>query len=157
MATSNFYTQKGFALVVWNTNKALKDWDEEEQDFETYSNQETEDSVEWAEDFIRELNNDLLFHAVELKSGYYESFQFYVESTLPYGTESYEVEYLDNEDCQLNYDLNRSTLLRKHKAEINKINRALRKFAKDSNDCFCEIGIYARFSNGETMYQIVGA
>ena len=63
---------------------------------------------------MEKLNNDLTFHSMEFKSGYYEGVQLYVNTT----ENPHE---LDNEDCRYYFDMCRSQAIRKYDAEIRKI------------------------------------
>ena len=90
-----------------------------------------------------DLNFYLRFHEVSVESGYYSGVQFYVH-------EKYDVESMDNEDTNYEFGMCRSVALRKYKSEVNFICRKLRE-AKD-NLGLMELGVTARFSNGEVWY-----
>ena len=92
----------------------------------------------------KELNEHLTFYTVSVESGYYSGLQFYVDEKY------YDVEDMDNAESQYEFGLCRSKMLRKYKSEGNWLRRALHK-AKDELGLM-ELGVIARFSNGETMY-----
>ena len=112
------------------------------------------DSVydEWAMDYIgrnmetkaKELNEYLTFYTVSVESGYYSGLQFYVEEKY------YNVEDMDNCESQDEFGLCRSKMLRKYKSEGNWLRRALQKAKEELG--LMELGVVARFSNGEVMY-----
>lgn len=90
------------------------------------------------------MNERQPFYKVSIESGYYCGVQFYVE-------ENYDhLEYWNNEDCRNELDMCRSEMLRKYKAAGNMIRRELNKARKELG--MMELGIVARFSNGETVY-----
>lgn len=135
MATSNFWSMDNFPIYA---NMEEMDWIEAD---EFYSN---------VEEVVDEFNEDLLFFKVSLKSGYYEGVQFYVEDKEDFG--KYMNEFT-NDDCHYYFDVCRSVAIRKYYSEINKINRWLKKTAKEWG--FIQLSVVARFSNGETIYEIV--
>lgn len=112
----------------------------------------------WEEDFYHEIhydfdgfnkvmenfNNDLIFHKVELKGGYYTGVQLYVEEK----ENPYE---LDNEDCKYYYDMYRSQAIRKYDAEIHKINKWMEKVATKYG--WRKLNCLGIFSNGEAIYE----
>ena len=98
---------------------------------------------------LENINNDLIFHKIELKDGYYSGVQFYC------GTKDFDEDKngeldLDNDDAHYYYDMCRSQARRKYKTEINKINKLLKKLGTEYG--FDAYGVSARFSNGETWY-----
>ena len=93
------------------------------------------------------LNEHLLFHTVSVESGYYTGCQFYVD-------EKYcDISAMCNEETQDEFGMCRSKTLRKYASEGDFIRRELKK-AKESLGLW-ELGITARFSNGETWYDKV--
>ena len=94
-------------------------------------------------DVMEDFSDTLMFHELEITSGYYDGVQIYVaEKENPYE--------LDNEDCHYYFDMCRSKAIRKYDTEINKINRWFEKVA--SQHGWRELYVVARFSNGETWY-----
>ena len=93
---------------------------------------------------MEELNDNLTFHEITFKSGYYDGVQLYVE-------EKENPHELDNEDCRYYYDMCRSQAIRKYDAEIRKINKWMDKVATQHGwkELYC-LGI---FSNGEAIYE----
>ena len=93
---------------------------------------------------MEKLNDDLIFHELELKSGYYEGIQIFVgELENPHE--------LDNEDCRYYYDMCRSQAIRKYDAEIRRINKWLEKVAVEHG--WRKLHCLGVFSNGEAVYQ----
>lgn len=92
---------------------------------------------------LNELNDALMFHKILVDGGHYYGLQFYVE-------ENYDPNELDNEDCRYYFDMFRSVAIRRYNSEINKINRMLRRMAKEWG--FEEIYCAAVFGNGEAVY-----
>jgi hypothetical protein len=103
-----------------------------------------DDMVRNMEAKAKELNEYLTFYTVSVESGYYSGLQFYVD-------EKYcDVEDMDNEDARMEFGMCRSKMLRKYNSEGNWLRRELRK-AKDELG-LVELGVTARFSNGEVWY-----
>jgi hypothetical protein len=112
----------------------------------------------WSEDFYRDIfygydgfkevmenfNNDLIFHKIEIKSGYYDGVQLYVD-------ELENPHELDNDDCRYYYDMCRSQAIRKYDAEIRKINKWMEKVATEYG--WRKLNCLGVFSNGEAIYQ----
>jgi hypothetical protein len=98
---------------------------------------------------LEDINCDLIFHKIELKDGYYSGVQFYCETKDFDEDKDGELD-IDNDEAHYYYDMCRSQARRKYKSEINKINKILKKIARNYE--FDAYGISARFSNGETWY-----
>lgn len=135
MATANFWTMQNFPLYA-------RDFTDENGDFDDWECDVICDDIE-TELFM--LNNDFLFHRIELKSGYYCGVQFYVQTKHDPDGDAY-----DNEDCHYYFDMCRSVTMRKYHAEQNKINKILAKIAQKY--AFDKLAVCACFSNGETWY-----
>ena len=91
-----------------------------------------------------ELNEYLTFYTVSVESGYYRGLQFYV-------SEKYcDLDNMDNEESNYEFGMCRSKMLRKFKSEGNWLRRELQKAKADLG--LMELGVFARFSNGEVMY-----
>lgn len=93
---------------------------------------------------MEEFNDELTFHEITFKSGYYEGVQLFVE-------EKDNPHELDNEDCNYYYDMCRSKAIRKYDAELRKINRFMDKVATQYG--WKELHCLGVFSNGEAIYQ----
>ena len=113
------------------------------------------------EDITQDLekeNAGLLFHEITIESGYYEGLQLYVSLTHAADNAGFTdngPEYVDNESTRYYLDLCRSAAIRKYEAEQRKVNRILEEISRAYG--MCKLGIYARFSNGETWYTKEGA
>ena len=138
MATNNFYTMAKFDLWVMDTESFDK------FDFEFDFNY----AVEVMEKEIEEINENLLFHEISVKDGYYTGLQFYVEAM--HELDKYDY---DNEDCYYYFDMCKSAAYRKYQAEINKINRELKRIGKHLG--MMQLEKLGSFSNGEAIYKIV--
>lgn len=169
MGTANFWTMKNFPLWArdfWEEVKrcpecdVINDIESDEcwecgcdlSDAETtnyYDEVDAQDICDSIDSRLSDINNDLLFHTIELKSGYYSGVQFYVETKDFDEDENGELD-LDNYDAHYYYDMCRSQARRKYKTEINKINKLLKELGKEYG--FDAYGVSARFSNGETWY-----
>ena len=134
MLAPNFRTPDGFPLFV-----AMPEEDDEEGYGLYMLQREVEQSLE-------DVNCGLRFHKITVESGYYYGIQLYVE-------EEHDPNEYDNDDCQYYFDLYRSVAIRRYNSEINKINRLLRRIAKQYG--FVEIYCRAVFSNGEAVYERV--
>lgn len=102
------------------------------------------DGADGFKEVMEELNNDLIFHSMEFKSGYYAGVQLYI-NTMENPHE------LDNEDCKYYYDMCRSQAIRKYEAEIRKINKWMEKVAVQYG--WKKLNCLGVFSNGEAVYQ----
>lgn len=109
------------------------------------------DEYEQAEQLAAEFTESLTFHDVTIKSGYYESFQFYVEERYSgYFDLDKESRYcIDNDNAHYYFDMCKSRALRAADAEKWKIARWLEKLTEYGFNTYV---ITARFSNGETWY-----
>lgn len=140
MSTPNFYNQKNFDLYI-------KAYEPEEEYNELEAEIFYEDIVYGYDGFkelMEKLNNDLTFHSMEFKDGYYTGVQIYVNTT----ENPHE---LDNEDCKYYFDMYRSQAIRKYEAEIRKINKWMEKVATQYG--WRKLNCLGIFSNGEAIYQ----
>lgn len=156
MSTPNFYNQKNFKLYIqsfeamtmeefeaeYDSNEY--DYDEEMQFLENLFYEDIFDDADGFKSIMEDFNDNLIFHEIKFKSGYYDGVQLYVEEK----NSPYE---LDNEDCNYYYDMCRSKAIRKYDAEIRKINKWMDKIATQYGwrELIC-LGI---FSNGEAIYR----
>lgn len=164
MSIANFFTMRDFPLFAKdycqegkrcpNCNTILdadaeecEDCGCEELEDYTYFDQFLADE-EWSEitSLMDELNRDLMFHKVEMRSGYYTGVQFYVETEHDLGENDYS-----NDDCHYYFDCCRSVAYRKYVSEVRKINRKLAEWGKEYG--FQEYVCTARFSNGEAWFE----
>lgn len=178
MSTPNFYTQKNFDLYVKSFEAiSLEEYEAEEFQYDDYLYPEYQVAVSdewkkhileksyngtmefWNETFyedifegydgfkslMEEFNDSLIFHELTFKSGYYEGVQIFMEEKeeVPY--------YLDNEDCHYYYDMCRSVAIKKYDAEINKINKWMKKIATQYG--WKKLNCLGIFSNGEAVYE----
>ena len=90
------------------------------------------------------LNAAQPFYEVTIESGHYCGLQFYVSENY------WKIEQMDNQESKEEFGMCRSKMLRQYKSAGNLIRRELRKAKQDLGSY--ELGIVARFSNGETMY-----
>lgn len=113
--------------------------------------------VEWLCDDVKscmdEINKELAFFEVGLKSGYYVGVQFDVNFKMRWGCEL-DPEEMDNEDAHYYYDCCRSVMLRKYERERRKLGKKLAQLAEDFG--FEEIVCIGHFSNGEAVYERAG-
>lgn len=140
MSTANFYNQTNFDLYV----KAY-------ESNEGYSELEAQmfyddifDGYDGFKEVMEDLNDNLIFHSMEFKSGYYDGVQLYVNTT----ENPHE---LDNEDCKYYFDMCRSQAIRKYEAEIRKINKWMKKVAVMYG--WKKLNCLGVFSSGEAIYE----
>lgn len=150
MATGNFAPmQLGMPLIVGRTfEQAAKAYAEEmeaELTEEQFYDWVQEDDFEDASFLAKEFSENLTFHTVTVRGGYYTGFQFYVEEA----QNAEDIEEISNEDAHYYFDLCRSKAIERAQGERRKIYRWLMGLKKRG---FNELGIMARFSNGETLY-----
>lgn len=164
MSAANFCTMRDFSLFVKDYYQEAKrcpdcgmvlDADAEEcqdcgcKELEDYAYFDQIDcDFDWDKitELMDELNRDLMFHKVEMRSGYYQGVQFYVEIEHDLAEEDYS-----NNDCHYYFDCCRSVAYRKYAAEVRKINRKLAEWGRDYG--FQEYVCTARFSNGEAWFE----
>ena len=98
-------------------------------------------------------NENLLFHSITIRGGYYDGLQLYVNLTSDADQAGFTEngpEYVDNESARYYLDMFRSQAIRKYQAEQNKVRRILERIGRAHG--MDKLAIYARFSNGETWY-----
>lgn len=127
MSCPNFKSMQNFSLFVRT---------DDEIDEAYFIGREIECSLD-------EVNDSLTFHKIILDGGHYYGLQFFVE-------EKHDPNEMDNYECQYYFDMFRSVAIRRYNSEINKINRMLRRMAKEWG--FEEIYCAAVFGNGEAVY-----
>lgn len=155
MGTCNYITQKDFDLYTVEYSKPTQEEIEDymietgemfDEDFDREIFYD--DTCREAERLARELSKELMFHDIEITSGYYSGIQTYIKEYYD------DIEQLDNEDCHYHFDMCRSIAIRKYKAEVNKINKKLLPlFEKELG--FDHIRCIGVFSNGEAIYERV--
>lgn len=150
MGTCNFVTQSDFDLYIYDED--LDDTLDEDTAINGYDFSMAcvyEESIRLA----KELSKDLMFYNIEIRCGYYTGIQTQLVAT-DWQAQVECFEQLDNEDCHYYFDMCRSKALRKHKAEVNKINKKLLPlFEKELG--FDHIRCIGVFSNGEAIYERV--
>ena len=172
MSTSNFWTMQNFDL--WAVSDAHFSFrfcpdcgfsaeDDETECSECRADLSDVDPIfdEWtAQDFYDELgrvldaeNVNLLFHKITIRSGYYDGLQLYVELSSDADQAGFTddgPEYVDNESARYYFDMYRSQAVRRFESEQRKVNRILARIGRAYG--MDKLGVYARFSNGETWY-----
>ena len=158
MSCPNFMSMKyGMPMVCGKTYSQFaeeyeKEFGEEMPDSEYYWEKEYE--LEFAYELAKEFSQQLIYHEVEIKSGYYDSFQFYVEEKYNniFDLDKDSEYCIDNEDAHYYFDTCKSIALRKADAEKRKIKKWLYTLKETGfNLVYCK-GI---FSNGEAVYEIL--
>ena len=172
MGTCNFWTMQNFDLwAVSNEHFSFKfcpdcgfsAGDDEDQCSECSADLSDVDPVfdEWAaQSFYDELqtvldaeNKNLLFHSISLRSGYYDGLQLFVELSSDADNAGFTdagPEYVDNYSARYYFDMYRSQAIRRFESEQRKVNKILARIGRAYG--MDKLGIYARFSNGETWY-----
>lgn len=145
MGTCNFVTQSDFDLYIYDED--LDDTLDEDTAINDYDFSMA-CVYEESKRLAKELSKDLMFHDIEIESGYYTGIQTYVKKYYE------DIEQLDNDDCYYHFDMCRSKAIRKYNAEVNKINKKLLPlFEKELG--FDHIRCIGVFSNGEAVYERV--
>ena len=161
MATGNFKSMENFPLIVAEDEyiKICPECglaqDSENEKCEdcgcdltfteaVYDEVVMQDICSMMEDFAKGINEKQGFFTATVESGYYSGLQFYIKDNY------YDVEKWTNDDAQYEFGCCRSEMLRRYKVAENTVNRELRRAKKELG--LKELGIYARFSNGETIY-----
>ena len=138
MGTCNYITQSDFDLYII-----------EEVGNETY--EELELIYNEAKWLATSLNNELTFYKIIITEGYYVGLQTFIQGT-EWQIQTKYFEELSNEDCHYYFGMCRSKAIRKHKAEVNRINKKLLPLFKKKLG-FDHIRCVGVFSNGEAIYE----
>lgn len=157
MGTCNYITQRDFDLYVINykrlTQEEIEDFMietgemfDEDFDREIFYN----DTYREAEQLAARLNDELTFYKIIITGGYYFGIQTLIDNS---DWDYYNnVEDMDNDACKYYFGMCRSKAIRKHKAEVNKINKKLLPlFEKELG--FEHIRCIGVFSNGAAIYE----
>ena len=172
MGTANFYSMKNFDLWAISDSEFYSkrcpecycsmendadacsecntDLTDVEPDFDEFSADEYRYNLVH---YIDQENENLLFHHITIRGGYYDGLQLYVNLTNyadQAGFTEDGPEYVDNESARYYLDMYRSQAIRKYEAEQRRVNRILAKIGRTHG--MHKLGVYARFSNGETWY-----
>lgn len=159
MGTCNYITQKDFDLYTIEYSRPTQEEIENfiiatgemfDEDFDTeifYY-----DKYQDAERLADRINKELIFYKIEIGYGYYDGIQTFVDQT---DWNYYnDVEDMDNHACKYYFGMCRSKAIRKHNAEVNRINKKLLPlFQKELG--FDHIKCVGVFSNGEAIYERV--
>lgn len=140
MSTPNFRTQENFPLYLYD-DSGMEWW--QAQDFFSEVRLDMED-----------LNSELSFFRLTVKSGYYFGVQFYVEISDEADNAGFTeggAEYADNESCRWYLDMCLSQAKRKFEAEQRKVCKLMKNLADAWG--FEEYLCTAIFSNGEAIYE----
>ena len=159
MGTCNYITQSNFDLYT------IKYSSPTQEEIENYMIETGEmfdedfDSEIFYHDIYREakqlaarLTNELIFYEINIGFGYYDGLQTFVKT----GDWNYydNIEGMDNDACKYYFGMCRSKAIRKHKAEVNKINKKLLPLFEKKLG-FNHIRCIGVFSNGEAIYERV--
>ena len=166
MSTCNFKTMKDFDLWVIDEEKMCEFYLGEEYKKENGIEEYSYDDIDLAYDLLREdfnddsgidkLNDSLQWYNVELRSGYYEGLQIYIDTEWS-GINEY-ADWLpskpliwDDEECELQFGLTREETIKMIEEEKKKINEFLENTKYYG---FYKIKCIGVFSNGEAVYQL---
>lgn len=159
MGTRNYISQDNFDLYITEYEvdeeyiKEYEEINECEFDEEWDSQMFYEDIYMQAERLANKLNEELMFYQIEIRSGHYDGLQTIIQGT-DWHDSYYNIEDVSNDDCHYYFDMCRSKAIRKHNAEVNKINKKLLPlFEKELG--FDHIRCIGVFSNGEAIYERV--
>lgn len=162
MSTANFHTMDNFPLYVRDfyailgycsscrliqdpSNNGCEICGDAIEVGERYDVFEAEDTVRDLDKAMDKFNDDLMFHKLSVKPGYYSGVQFSVDELYD------DINNLSNSDCRYEFDLCRSATLRKYDSECRKIERYLASLADEYS--FELIHCLGYFSNGEALYR----
>lgn len=161
MSTPNFRTMKDFPLWVVEDEEVCKySLGTEDEYGNPYTEYSCDDinlawDIFWGEmgdvyidsiqNEINKLNDTLKWYKVELKSGYYNGVQIYVD------TKWYDISNWDDEDCDVEFDLNKADTIKMIDCEKNNINEWFKEIPKQYG--FEELICLGVFSNGEAIYK----
>lgn len=158
MATCNFETMHFDMPLVcggldYDERKQVREQEDgEEYTYEDYD-ADLQFEIEDCEAELERLNKDLEFFKVEMKSGYYEGWQWQVEWDNSYDYET-AMDMDDKDETIYWYDYTPSELRKAIKAELKVIKNYLMRLVKDYG--YLNLYKYAQFDNGEAIYKRVG-
>ena len=158
MATANFKRMEyGMPLVTGGMNdfeemKSAYEQEYGEEYTEFMYEMDIEEEFNYAKELAEEFTENLIFHDVTVKSGYYQGFQFYVEEkyTKYFDLDKNSEYCIENDDAHYYFDMCRSKALRAADAEKRKIEKWLNNLAANG---FEKLVCIARCSNGEAIYK----
>lgn len=158
MGTCNYKSQSKFDLYV-TTYEVDKEYIRQYEEENGYKFDEEFDRQIFykniymeAEQLADKFNEELMFYQIKISSGYYDGLQTFVEQT---DWNYYNnVEDMDNDACRYYFGMCRSIAIRKHNAEVNRINKKLLPLFKKELG-FDHIKCIGVFSNGEAIYERV--
>lgn len=157
MATCNFEPMKhNFPLIVGGLDSYEEMREQFEKEFEGEFTEDTyyaelQYQCEDAEYLAKEFNKELDFYEVELRSGYYQGFQFCVigKYDCPFDFDEDSEYCLDDEDADYYFNMTKKEVLENAKKEWDKVNAWLIDLKQHG---YIQLGVLAKFDNGETMY-----
>lgn len=159
MGTCNYKSQSKFDLYVkiYEVDKEyIKQYEEENgYEFDERFDRQIfyEDIYREAEQLADELNKELMFYQIEIRSGYYDGLQTFIQGT-DWHDGYYNIEDMSNYEYHYYFDMCRSKAIRKYNAEVNRINKKLLPLFKKELG-FERIRCIGVFSNGEAIYERV--
>lgn len=176
MSAPNFYTMPLFPLYVYDDENFYHTYcpdcfepiDEEDPDecplcgaqlgYEDrhFHHAEADYFFDTVNEAIDEVNSELSFFRISLKSGYYAHAQFYVTLTdhadsAGFTAEAFDFSDVENEDTHYYFDCCRSVAIRKFEREQRKVEKALENLANEYG--FEKLSCVGIFSNGEAVYE----
>lgn len=152
MSTNNFITMEHFPLVIggiYDEDAIRRDFEEMGEPFDEMILQDYFELDYYdAENLAASFAENLKYHTVKIRAGYYEGFQFYVEPLEDFDPRSPWC--IDNETAWYEFDCCRSRALRDAARERRKICRWLCTVAADNG--YDLIRRVACFNNGAALY-----
>lgn len=167
MGACNFWTMDDFDLWVMDDEKLCRFYlgeefiEERKEEFEDYN---PIDDIELAWDMLLEdiqsdfddLKSHLEWYTIELKSGYYDGAQFYIDTK--YCGINDKADWLqskpliwDDEECLSEFGLSRQQTIKM----IEEEKRLINEFLENSKDYgFYKINCVGVFNNGEAVYEL---
>ena len=103
---------------------------------------------------VEDANSKLKYFEITIDPGYYSSCSLNAKFSSEYYSYEDALE-LDNYDAEYYFGLNAKDLKKELKAEFNSLEKTMRDIAEDCG--LIEIRRVAVFSNGEALYEKVGA
>lgn len=164
MGACNFWTMDDFDLWVMDDEKVCDFYLGEEFKKENEIEEYSYDNINFAYDILMEeiqsdfddLKSKLEWYKIELRSGYYEGMQFYIDTEWR-GIDE-KADWLsskpliwDDEECLSEFGLTRQQTIEM----IEKEKKLINEFLENSKDYgFYKINCVGVFSNGEAVYEL---
>lgn len=153
MSCPNFTTLKDFPLIVYKFDYKTAKEEYERYYSEPYTQEmafyDEEAEIDAFNEEVKEFADTLKYYKLELKSGYFEGVQFYVEDACEYWALD-DLDDLTDEDAEDLFGEKAATIRLEVAQEKQKILDFMREYLRRG---WTELSLRGIFSNGEAVYK----